>query len=220
MIEPQDFALSDIPRVLALGFLEALLSADNAIVLGVLTRSLPSHLRKKALYVGVVSAFVLRAGALFAISFLLSSIWFQLLGGAYLLYLSIHHFVKKTRSPTVESHIHSFWKVVFLIELFDLLFAIDSIVAGVAFINSNTSKLWIVYLGGILGILGMRYAASFFSSLLDRFPRLETSAYLMVGWIGIKLSFSALHMPLPPPLFWSLIALFFLFGFYKPREVS
>lgn len=216
MIE-QTFAFSDIPRIFTLAFLEILLSADNAVVLGVLSHSLPPPLRRRALFIGIASSFVLRAAALLGIALLLESIWFQLLGGAYLAYLSIRSFFKKQKSADIKP-IHSFWKVVLLVELLDLVFAIDSIVAGVAFINGSFSKLWIVYLGGMIGLLGMRYAAGLFSSLIDRFPRLEQSAYLMVGWIGIKLGFSAFDWPLPPPLFWSVIALLFLLGFYKTRH--
>jgi YkoY family integral membrane protein len=216
MIE-QSFAFSDIPRIFTLAFLEILLSADNAIVLGMLSRALPPPLRRRALFIGIASSFILRAGALFGIALLLESIWFQLLGGAYLIYLSIRYLIKKGKSPQIKP-IHSFWKVVFMIELLDLVFAIDSIVAGVAFINSSFSKLWIVYLGGMVGIFGMRYAADLFSSLIDRFPGLERSAYLMVGWIGIKLGMSAFDWPLPLPLFWFVIAILFLLGFFKPKR--
>ncbi|MGB7978955.1 MAG: hypothetical protein WCF19_07345 [Chlamydiales bacterium] len=215
MIE-QTFALSDLPRIFTLAFLEILLSADNAIVLGLLSHSLPSPLRRKALYVGIASAFLLRAAALLGIFLLFQSIWIQLLGGAYLIYLCIRYLCKKKRSTAIRQ-IHSFWKTVLLIELLDLIFAIDSIVAGVAFINGAFSKLWIVYLGGMLGIIGMRYAADLFSSLLYRFPHVERSAYLMVGWIGVKLGASALHSEIPPLLFWFIIALLFSLGFLKQK---
>lgn len=216
MIE-QTFALSDIPRIFTLTFLELLLSADNAIVLGLLSHTLPPPLRKKALFIGLASAFVLRAGALVCIALLLESIWIQLLGGAYLLYLSFHHFLKKKKLIELKPT-KSFWKVVVLIELLDLVFAIDSIVAGVAFIDGDSSKLWIVYLGGMLGVLGMRYAAGLFGSLLTQFPNLEKSAYLIVGWIGIKLGASAFQTHFPPYLFWSVIALLFLLGFFNRKR--
>lgn len=207
----QSFALSDIPRILTLAFLEMLLSADNAIVLGLLARSLPNAHRKKAFFIGLASSFLLRAAAILAVATLLKYSWIQLAGAAYLLYLPLRHFTKKPL-PAASPTAHSFWKTVLLIELFDLIFAIDSIVAGVAFIETDLSKLWIVYAGGMIGLIGMRYAAGLFSWLVDRFPRLEHSAYLMVGWIGIKLGLAALSYPLPSPLFWILLAFFFLLG--------
>jgi len=210
---------SDLFRLVTLAFLEILLSADNAVVLGVLTHSLPVPLRRKALFVGVLSAFFLRAAALFLVAYLLESTWLQYLGAAYLLYLSIRYFTKK-RNLTHSPKIHSFWKTVLLVELLDLVFAIDSILAGVAFIENNTSKLWIVYIGGMIGLLVMRYAAGLFSSLLDRFPRLETSAYLMVGWIGLKLALHALNWQIPPLLFWAFVAFFFLLGFLTGNRLK
>lgn len=216
MIE-QVFALTDIPRVLTLAFLEMLLSADNAVILGVLCNGLPQQLRRKALFIGVLSAFVLRAIALLLVTYLLEYTWIKAVGGAYLIYLCIHHLISKNSpKPQVERH-YSFWKTVALIEIFDLLFALDSIIAGVAFINGSLSKLWIVYTGGMIGLLSMRYAASFFSSLIDRFPGLELSAYLMVGWIGIKLGLTSIDWHIPPPIFWGMIALLFLLGFF-PRK--
>lgn len=217
----QTFDLSDIPRIFTLGFLELLLSADNAIVLGLVTHSLPPLLRRKALYIGVASAFVLRAAGLLSISYLIRYFWVELLAAAYLVYLSVHHFAKKRKSSLQSPGVSSFWKAVLLVEFFDLAFAIDSIVAGVAFIGPSSApihpKLWIVYLGGMLGLLGTRVAAELFSNLIHRFPALGTSAYLLVGWIGFELALNALQWSFPyqNALFWTGIALFFLYGFNK-----
>jgi YkoY family integral membrane protein len=206
----QTFDLTDIPRVGALALLEIFLSADNAIVLGVLAHALPEKLRVKALYIGLISAFFLRAGALLIVSFLLRYPWLQLLGGAYLIFLSVQQLLKKRKQPEFPSPT-SFWKTVLLIELFDLAFAVDSIVAGVAFIASKEPspnyfhpKLWIVYVGGMIGLGGIRYAADLFSRLMLRFPRLELSAYLLVGWIGLKLLIVSQQpdLPLLEPIFW------------------
>ena len=215
----QTFALSDIPRVFIVMFLEIILSADNAVVLGVLSHSLPKDERKKALFIGVFSSFILRAGALLAVAILLKYIWIQLLGGIYLLYLSIRYFVKKKNKFKIKPQ-RSFWKVVLLIEIMDLVFAMDSIVAGVAFIDGVLSKLWIVYFGGALGIFWMRYMAGVFSSLIDRFPKIEVSAYLIVGWIGLKLGLSAVQWEIPHLLFWAVFVILFLLGFYRKKEVN
>ena len=222
----QTFELSDVPRVFFLTFLEILLSADNAIVLGLLASHLPNALKAKALYIGTVSAFVLRAISILLISYLIEYDWIQILGAAYLLYLSFHYFYKKRKSPTHAIN-RSFWKTVILIELFDLAFSIDSILAGIAFIGTSSmttlgSKIWIVYVGGMMGLLGIRYAAHLFSSILHRFPGLETSAYLMIGWIGLKLAYHTL--PYPPSfyfdfVFWTVLVLLFLIGLLRRKPV-
>lgn len=90
----------------------------------------------------------------------------------------------------------SFWPTVLIIELTDIAFAVDSILAAIAFVGSPPKghdpanfhpKLWLVIVGGMLGVMLMRVAAQVFIKLLDRFPRFETSAYLLVIVIGLKL---------------------------------
>lgn len=90
----------------------------------------------------------------------------------------------------------SFWPTVLVIELTDVAFAVDSILAALAFVGSPPEghppeafhpKLWLVIFGGLIGVALMRVAASMFIKMLDRFPRFETSAYLLVIVIGLKL---------------------------------
>jgi len=224
LILDQVFALSDIPRVGALAFIELILSADNAIVLGVLVAALPAEARKRALYIGLVSAFFLRALALFLASFILQSHWIEAIGGAYLIYLGLHHLLrnKKRKDPNVKAT--SFWKIVLLVEIFDLVFALDSIIAGVAFIANDMPpnatihpKLWIVYVGGMLGVIGIRYAADLIGRWIEKFPHLEKSAYLLITLIGVKL-FAYLIAPDLPGFeiaFWIIFALLLALGFRR-----
>lgn len=90
----------------------------------------------------------------------------------------------------------SFWPTVIVIELTDIAFAVDSILAAIAMVggpppglpaNAVHPKLWVVILGGLLGLMVMRVAARLFIQMLERFPRFETSAYLLVIVIGLKL---------------------------------
>lgn len=223
----QIFELSDIPKVAVLAFLEMLLSADNAIVLALISSALPERLQKKALFIGLSSAFIFRAVGIFFIALFLEYPWIQLLGAAYLIYLSVRHFIKKRgKESLLPTGGRSFWKTVLLIELFDLAFAIDSIVAAVAFIGSKPSgasyhpKLWIVYTGGMLGVITIRYAAHLFTVLNKKFPQLEISAYLIIGWIGLKLAIQALD--LSPPyfifIFWTGLFSLLGLGFIKRKR--
>lgn len=47
-----------------LAVLEVILSVDNALILGLMVQGLPSQLRRKALFYGIVGAYVLRGLAL------------------------------------------------------------------------------------------------------------------------------------------------------------
>jgi YkoY family integral membrane protein len=99
-------------------------------------------------------------------------------------------------SREVAARAAKFWPTVFVIELTDIAFAVDSILAAIALVGAPPAghptdafhpKLWVVILGGMLGVVLMRFAAVIFIKLLDRFPRFEISAYLLVIVIGGKL---------------------------------
>jgi len=92
----------------------------------------------------------------------------------------------------------------------DLAFAVDSILAVVAF----SKDFLLVFLGVALGILFIRLLAGSVVVLMERFPGLEKVAYALVGWAGVKLFLEGeatlahlLHRPelgmeLPKALFW------------------
>ena len=219
------FDSSDIFSVLFLALLEITLSADNVIILALLIARLPSSLRPKALLIGTLSAFVFRGLALFFIQRLIEHEWVELVGAVYLIYLSLRYFAKKGGQSITPHGGNNFWKTILLIELFDLAFAVDSILAGVAFVTTNVtshlaSKIWIVYTGGMLGLIGIRYTSHLFSNLLYQFPRFQRSAYLMIGWIGLKLGYYTLfHPPFSlEPIFWTGMAFFLLLGFGKEKR--
>lgn len=176
----------DLMLIPFLVVLETVLSIDNALVLALLVRNLPPKQQRKALTYGLVGAFVFRLASLLLLTWLVKLRWIKLLGGLYLIYLSLSHFLSKTKAETENTGkpkvYANFWRTVAVIELTDIAFAVDSIIAAVGI----TTKLWIVFTGGFIGVVVMRYAASLAVNLLDKFPRLESTAYQLVFLIGTK----------------------------------
>lgn len=183
--------------------LEGLLAADNAVVMAVMVRHLPKAQQKKALLYGLAGAFVFRFGALFLITFLVDIWQIQALGAAYLLFISIKSLLeKKDDDPTTslkKGKTSGFWMTVFKVELADIAFALDSMLAAVALAVTlpelghfhiggiNGGQFIVMLLGGIIGLIIMRFAARQFVVLLEKYPGLETAAFFIVGWVGVKL---------------------------------
>ena len=184
----------DLFTVGFLVFLEGILSIDNALVLAMLARDLPQDLQKRALAYGLIGAVFFRLLSLSVVTYLMRWIWVKFLGGGYLVFIALKHILKpaaqSTDAPPKRS-MSSFWKTVILIELTDIAFAIDSILAAVAV----TKKFWVVFTGGFLGVVLMRIAASQFLKLLARFPRFEATAYQLVLLIGAKLILEGCELP-------------------------
>jgi predicted tellurium resistance membrane protein TerC len=63
--------------------LEGLLSADNALVLAVMVKHLPPEQRKKALFYGLLGAYVFRFIAIGVGVFLIKLWWVKIIGAAY-----------------------------------------------------------------------------------------------------------------------------------------
>jgi len=267
----QTFDLHDLVIIGLLVVLEGVLSIDNALVLGLLAKRLPKRLQGKALTYGLVGAFVFRVTAIGLATYLLHWRVVKLIGGLYLVYVSVKHFFfegkedKAAGVPVVATpgggiapagdgpdpcdpadagrKCAPFWPTVAVIELTDIAFAIDSILAAIALVGPPPPghnpderfhpKLWVVVTGGMLGVILMRFAAVLFIRLLERFPRFETSAYLLVILIGFKLvadwwfnpdpdhphrmfNFHSYHSP-GFWVFWVLMVAFFCVGFIPGR---
>lgn len=192
-IPAQQVDVSDISKVGLLVLLEALLSADNALILAIMVRHLPKDQQKKALFYGLLGAFIFRLGAIVGASFIIGLWWVQLVGAIYLLYLPIKHFVKHAQGAQLKGAAGaSFWLTVLYADLADLAFAIDSVLVAVA-IEPKPAKIWVVYAGAVIGIVLLRFAANGFLKLLEKYPVLDHLAYVLVGWAGVKLLFLAGH---------------------------
>lgn len=200
--------------IIQLIFLEGILSIDNAAVLGAMVIPLPDKepipwpkvlqpigrrldkvlgpQRMAALKVGLLGAYIGRGTMLVLASLVIQNPWLKILGAAYLIRLAFEN-LGHVEEHEKELHLKtgnkaSFWSVVLTVELADLVFSLDNVVAAV----SLSDELWVVLLGVALGILFMRFAAGIFSYAVERQPILKVAAYLLVFNIGVELLLSEL----------------------------
>ncbi len=242
-----NLTLRDYPLVgwyiLVLVILEGLLSADNALVLALMVRHLPKEEQKRVLRYGIWGAVGFRFVAVLLSAILIRFWIFKVIGGLYLLYLAVAHFLSpaedhpessaviagKSENPR-KRWLRGFWGTVTSVTMADIAFSIDSILAAVAMADSfpkrfgPNGKLFIVFVGGVLGIITMRFVVRYFVKMLDRFPGLAQGAYYLVAWIGLKLVVSGFHdaefipYPIPEKLFWTvMLAIAAISMIVKPR---
>ena len=178
--------------IFSLVLIECLLSVDNAIVLAAQTQKLPDKKQQeKSLFYGLWGAYIFRFALIGVGSYLIHFWEIKVLGAGYLMYLSLNHFyrmkyperAKRKKGKNKKPTLPLFWSVVISIELMDIVFSIDSILASLA-ISPNPV---IVLIGGLIGILCMRGIAEVIMRLIDIVPELEVMAYFLIGLIAIKL---------------------------------
>jgi YkoY family integral membrane protein len=234
----QTFDPADLGTVGLLVLLEGSLSLDNALILGLMAGRLPPRQARQALAIGLIAAFVFRLAAVLLATYLLYLPAIQLAGAAYLVYLSIRHFFfsRRTKSSP-DSRARGFWVTMLSIELTDLAFAVDNILAAVALVGPPPvgspagrlhPKLWVVFTGGMLGLVLTRAAAVAGIGLLRRFPRLVDSAYLILMIVAAKLIVQWKFGPQAPDFqsvsspafwaFWSILAACLVVGIIRPAD--
>lgn len=203
-----NFSYSDFLIILNLIIIEGLLSVDNAAVLATMVLDLPKEQRPKALKYGLIGAYVFR-GICLAFAYVLMSVyWIKFLGAFWLFYLVYEYFKGKstpkdsTDDLTKENSwvykntigkLGMFWSTVLSIELMDLAFSVDNVLAAVAL----SDKLWVICLGVFIGIAAMRFVAGAFVKLMEKNPVLQTSAFIAIALIGIKLLILGLAAYIP-----------------------
>ena len=195
--------------VLQLIALEGLLSIDNAAVLGALVVPLPGNKpviwpkllnrlgkvlrpvlgnqRQAALRVGLLGAYIGRGSMLVLASLIVYNPWLKIVGALYLIRLAFDN-LGMAEPGEQDAHVHpaaaaSFWNIVVMVEITDLIFSLDNVVAAV----SLSTKLWVVMIGVAIGILMMRFAAGLFSYAVEKEPILKTAAYTLILAIGSEL---------------------------------
>lgn len=198
--------------------LEGLLSADNALILAVMVRPLPKEQQKKALTYGMFGAYFFRFIFIGLGMMLIKFWWLKLLGGAYLAWIVIKHFwigekegeddgAKK--DSWLKKVFGLFWATVISVELMDIAFSVDSIMAAFAV----SDKIWILLFGGMIGILMMRTVAKGFLVLIEKVPELENTAFILIAIIAVKMLLSTIGLEIGHIVFFTIIVLTLLGAF-------
>jgi tellurite resistance protein TerC len=194
-------------------FLEGVLSIDNAAVLGAMVSVLPKQTmvpwpaplqflaqpvhrilggqQGAALKVGLLGAYLGRGLMLVLASFVIQNDFLKFVGAAYLIKLAFENLGAPEAGEEAEVEGKNlegkgFWSVVLAVELADLAFSLDNVVAVIAL----SDNLALVMFGVFMGIVTMRFAAGIFTWMISREPILKAAAYMVVFNIGFELMLS------------------------------
>ena len=199
--------------------LELVLSADNAVALASITKNLNNiDLQKKALNIGIFIALLFRIFVILTAQYFLNFWPVKLIGGIYLISLSISKFIYINSNTSIEDNSNinfksktSLFKVILLLSATDLAFSIDSITAAVAI----SDQFLLVITGAIIGVVALRFTSGLFIKWLEIYVNLEKAGYIAVGIIGIKLIIQLVFFQfvIPEYVFFLVMLCLFLWGF-------
>jgi YjbE family integral membrane protein len=160
-------------RLLEIGFLNLLLSGDNAVVIALAVRALPGRQRLLGQIWGTVGAVVLRLLFVGIISVLLSIPLLRLVGGLLLIWIAV-----KLVQPTAESegsgrHGASFWEAVWIIIVADITMSLDNVLA---IAGAARGDMLLVGLGIASSVPLVVWGSGALASLMNR--------YVWIIWLG------------------------------------
>jgi YkoY family integral membrane protein len=177
-----------IPVIISLIIIEGLLSVDNALAIAAMASHLPGKQKYQALKWGIIGAYLFRGLCLAFAAYIIANPWLKIIGAAYLIHLMAAHFSGQENEdgdddPDGGGKQRGFWMTVLAIEFMDLSLSVDNVVAAVAL----SPKLWVVCTGVFIGILALRFLAGVCIKLIEKFPILEHTAFLLIGYVGFIL---------------------------------
>ncbi|MGB5636327.1 MAG: DUF475 domain-containing protein [Waterburya sp.] len=202
--------------LIVLVVLEAVLSADNAIALAAIAKSIKEpKLQRQALDIGLVGAYILRITLIFIATWVIQYWQFEFLGAIYLLWLVFNYFFSSDDQGDEQNSLDfkSIWQVIPTIAITDLAFSLDSVTSAIAI----TEETWLIIAGGTIGIVILRFLAGLFIRWIQEYTYLEDAGFITVGFVGLRL---LLKVWLPDYLIpeWvtiAVVAVFFTWGFSK-----
>jgi tellurite resistance protein TerC len=183
-----------LPVIISLIIIEGLLSVDNALAIAAMANHLPGRQKYLALKFGIIGAYFFRGLCLAFAAWIIENPWLKICGAAYLVYLMCDHFRGSEESKSADTSKiaqRGFFGTIVAIEIMDLSLSVDNVVAAVAM----SPKLWVVCTGVFIGILALRFVAGACIRLIEKFPILEHTAFILVGYVGFILVYELLSDP-------------------------
>lgn len=185
-----------ISAFLEIVWLNAILSGDNAVVIGLAAAGLPETQRNRAILYGIAFAAVLRiAFSLFA-TVLLELWWVDLIGGLALLFIA-WKFANELRAPGHEQEVRgaggrdktmmqALWQII----VADVSMSLDNVLAIAAVARDDTVMLVV---GLVVSVTLMGALGGVLARILDKYRWIAFVGVVLIAWIGIKLVWEGLH---------------------------
>ena len=163
-------------------FIDIVMAADNAIIIGLIAANYSPENRKKIIAFGVAAAFIFRVIFALSATYLLTIAWMKILGGVLLIWV-INNLrqdlfdPKKIRSPKLKSReSKTFGMGVYQVLIADITLSLDNVL-GVA--GAAKNHFGLLVFGLLLSVVLIGTLASYFAKFIKQIKWL--------GWVGIAI---------------------------------
>lgn len=188
--------------LITLTVMEVVLGIDNVIFISLVTSRLPKHQQNKARKLGLFFALFIRVILLAFISYIVKELkdpifyilehgisWRDIIllaGGLFLIYkstLEIFELLEHSGESSSDKVVPTFWNVVFMVILIDIVFSFDSIITAVGL----AQHLPVMVMAVIISMLIMLFFSGAISKFINAHPSIKLLALAFLLVIGIML---------------------------------
>jgi len=170
-------------EILAIVWINILLSGDNAILIALACRNLPEKQQRIGIIFGALGAVALRIVFTLAIGQLLDVVLLKIAGGLFVIWLAITLPDQSNAELKVDAQ-QTLFAAVRSIIVADAVMSLDNVLSVAA--AANGSQRLIVF-GLLLSAPLVMFGARFLSALMERFPILIIMGAVILGWAGGEL---------------------------------
>ena len=181
--------------LLAIVLIDLVLAGDNAIVIALAARNLPSHLQKKAILWGTVGAIAVRSLMTVGVVWLLKIPGLMLVGGLGLLWIAFRLLADTPDEAHSKPSASTFWGAMKVIVIADALMGVDNVL-GVA--GAAHGSMTLVVIGLLVSVPIVVFGSSVVLKLVERFPFIITLGAAVLAYTAAKM---IVGEPLLDPLF-------------------
>lgn len=173
--------------VLQIIWIDILLSGDNAVVIALACRRLPSRQRIWGVVLGTVVAITLRVIFAGLVTTLMQVPYLKLGGGALLLWIALKLLgpEENGKSNEVEA-VDKLWRAIRIVAIADLVMSLDNVIAiaAVAERFEAPHSYALLMFGLAVSIPLIMAGAALVMALLERFPIVVWAGAALLGWIA------------------------------------
>lgn len=167
----------------AIVLLDLVLAGDNAIVIALAARNLPTNLQKKAVFWGTFGAIALRIVLTFAVIWLLKLPGLMLVGGALLIPIAWKLLKHEDHDPNVDAA-SGFWPAIRTIVVADALMGLDNVLA---IAGAAKGHMGLVVLGLAISVPLVVWGSTLILKLIERFPAVVYIGAAAIAWTAARM---------------------------------
>ncbi len=170
--------------LLAIILIDLVLAGDNAIVIALAARSLPSHLQKKAIVWGTVGAIVVRSVMTVGVVWLLKIPGLMLVGGLGLVWIAYKLLADQGGDEAHGPVASTFWGAMKTIVIADALMGVDNVL-GVA--GAAHGSFDLVIIGLLISVPIVVFGSTMVLKLVERFPLIIQAGSAVLAFTAAKM---------------------------------